>query len=364
MATTRPLINRAEHDRRRMNVNMQRGYLSNPTKPPTVIEDINASNSNRNMRPPDINTYRLYVGSVMHINEPEPGCSGNGKGNREDYDEFNCEKCLNSCGNSDAALDGYGNSISCPSCGYVNGESDNSDRNSDSDSNEFSADCSWPKTKRKRDTQEEEDKAHEREIQDSAAAAAAATATIAAAAAAATAIAAAAAAATIAAAAAATATATTATTTATTTTAATTTAAATATTATTTATTTTAATAAATTAATTATTATTTTAATTAATTTTAATAAAAGIIRSDGTDVIVGQNAIPSSSHLSAARKKKKRTKVMWSEAETEAVRQGQATHGCRWAIIRQDPLFRIILQNRTNVDIKDRFRTIMAAK
>eukprot|EP00212_Chloropicon_laureae_P007591 CAMPEP_0197496172 /NCGR_PEP_ID=MMETSP1311-20131121/42041_1 /TAXON_ID=464262 /ORGANISM="Genus nov. species nov., Strain RCC856" /LENGTH=57 /DNA_ID=CAMNT_0043041731 /DNA_START=67 /DNA_END=237 /DNA_ORIENTATION=- len=50
---------------------------------------------------------------------------------------------------------------------------------------------------------------------------------------------------------------------------------------------------------------------------------------------------------------------KVRWTPAEDEALRKGVAKYGIgKWKLIKQDELFKSTLENRTNVDLKDKWR------
>ncbi|XP_074280738.1 telomere repeat-binding factor 4-like [Silene latifolia] len=55
---------------------------------------------------------------------------------------------------------------------------------------------------------------------------------------------------------------------------------------------------------------------------------------------------------------------KQKWKAEEEEALRDGIAKHGVgKWKFILQDPDFRILLKNRTNIDLKDKYRNMVAA-
>ena len=54
-------------------------------------------------------------------------------------------------------------------------------------------------------------------------------------------------------------------------------------------------------------------------------------------------------------------RPKVDWTDIESEALRKGMARHGLqlnKWQLIKEDPEFKDILVNRTNGNLKDRWR------
>lgn len=56
---------------------------------------------------------------------------------------------------------------------------------------------------------------------------------------------------------------------------------------------------------------------------------------------------------------------KVRWSQAEEEALRSGVKRHGTgKWKTIKTDAEFEKVLANRSNVDLKDKWRNIRAAE
>ena len=66
-----------------------------------------------------------------------------------------------------------------------------------------------------------------------------------------------------------------------------------------------------------------------------------------------------------SSAKQKKKRT--TWNYSELRALRKGVAIHGrqCnKWARIKADPNLAIALSNRSNVDLKDKWRSVCSAE
>ena len=59
------------------------------------------------------------------------------------------------------------------------------------------------------------------------------------------------------------------------------------------------------------------------------------------------------------------KKKRVGWSEAEMRALRKGVTVYGRqgnKWACIKADPQFQGLLSGRSNVDLKDKWRTIHA--
>jgi len=61
----------------------------------------------------------------------------------------------------------------------------------------------------------------------------------------------------------------------------------------------------------------------------------------------------------------KKKTKRITWSDSELRALRKGVAVHGRRcnkWACIKADPDLAAALSNRSNVDLKDKWRAVSA--
>jgi hypothetical protein len=55
------------------------------------------------------------------------------------------------------------------------------------------------------------------------------------------------------------------------------------------------------------------------------------------------------------------KRTRMPWTSDEEEALQQGVARHGeGAWAIILKDAITGVVLVNRNNVDLKDKWRCV----
>jgi len=56
---------------------------------------------------------------------------------------------------------------------------------------------------------------------------------------------------------------------------------------------------------------------------------------------------------------------KVRWTQEEEDALRKGVKDHGTgRWKHIKHDPKYKEVLNNRSNVDLKDKWRNILVAE
>ena len=64
---------------------------------------------------------------------------------------------------------------------------------------------------------------------------------------------------------------------------------------------------------------------------------------------------------NISAADAEKKKYKARWSNAETNALISAVDKHGLKWTSIKRDPQFNHCLINRSNIDLKDKWRNII---